>query len=72
MDSAEIPLANWPHYGALSRDEAMASLEVFVSSPKLAAVVITEINPDHDPDGSLMARLIDGLGRALRPLAAYD
>jgi len=69
MDSAEIPLANWPHYEALSLDDAMQALEIFVGSDKLTAIVITEINPDHDPDGLLMGRFVAGLSRALRPLA---
>ncbi len=71
MDSAEIPLANWPHYEALSLDDAMQALTVFVGSDKLAAMVMTEINPDHDPDGLLLRRLVDGLSRALRPLAEH-
>ena len=42
MDSAEIPLANWPHYGALSLGDAMRCLQVFVGTPKLAALVVTD------------------------------
>jgi len=30
MDSAEIPLADWPHYDALSFGDAMRCLSVFV------------------------------------------
>ena len=70
MDSAEIPLANWPHYDALEFGEAMRCLSVFVSSPKLAALVVTEINPDHDPDGLLIRRFVDGFADALQPMAA--
>lgn len=70
MDSAEIPLADWPHYDALSFGDAMKCLSVFVGSPKLAALVITEINPDHDPDGLLMRQFIDAFADALRPVAA--
>jgi len=70
MDSAEIPLANWPHYDALEFGEAMRCLRVFVSSPKLAALVVTEINPDHDPDGLLLRRFVDGFADALQPIAA--
>ena len=70
MDSAEIPLADWPHYDALEFGEAMRCLTVFVSSPKLAALVVTEINPDHDPDGLLIRRFIDGFADALQPMAA--
>jgi arginase len=70
MDSADIPLADWPHYDALSFGDAMHSLKEFVASPKLAALVLTEINPDHDPDGLLVRRFIDGFADALVPLAA--
>ncbi len=70
MDSAEIPLANWPHYDALSFGDAMHCLRVFVGTPKLAALVVTEINPDHDPDGLLVRQFIDAFADALRPVAA--
>ena len=70
MDSAEIPLANWPHYDALSFGDAMRCLQVFVGTPKLAALVVTEINPDHDPDGLLVAQFVDAFADALRPVAA--
>jgi arginase len=70
MDSAEIPLANWPHYGALSFGDAMRCLSIFVGSPKLAALVVTEINPDHDPDGLLVRQFVDAFADALRPVAA--
>ena len=70
MDSAEIPLANWPHYDALSFGDAMRCLRVFVGTPKLAALVVTEINPDHDPDGLLVAQFVDAFVDAWRPVAA--
>ncbi len=70
MDSAEIPLANWPHYGALSFGDAMRCLRVFIETPKLAALVVTEINPDHDPDGLLVRQFVDAFADALRPVAA--
>jgi arginase len=70
MDSAEMPLSNWPHYDALSLGETMRCLSVFVGSPRLAALVVTEINPDHDPDGLLVRQFVDAFAGALRPLAA--
>jgi arginase len=70
MDSAEIPLANWPHYDALSFGDAMHCLSAFVGTSKLAALVVTEINPDHDPDGLLVRQFIDAFADALRPVAA--
>lgn len=70
MDSAEIPLGNWPHYDALSFGDTMRCLSVFVRSPKLAALVVTEINPDHDPDGLLVRQFVHAFADALRPVAA--
>ena len=70
MDSAEIPLADWPHYDALSFGEAMRCLRVFTGSPKLAALVVTEINPDHDPAGLWIRQFVDAFSEALRPVAA--
>jgi arginase len=70
MDSAEIPLADWPHYDALSFGDAMRCLRVFVGSPKLAALVVTEINPDNDPDGLLIRQFIDAFTDAMSPVAA--
>ena len=70
MDSAEIPLADWPHYDAVSFGDAMRCLSVFVGSPKLAALVVTEINPDNDPDGLLVRQFIDAFAGAMRPVAA--
>jgi arginase len=69
MSSSEIPLGDWPHYDGLSLSEAMEALLVFADSPKLAAMVVTEINPDHDPEGLLLRRFADDLARSLRPLA---
>lgn len=70
MDSAEIPLADWPHYDALSFGDAMHCLRVLIESPKLAALVLTEINPDNDPDGLLVRQFIDAFADAMRPVAA--
>ncbi len=70
MDSAEVPLADWPHYDALSFGDAMHCLSVFVGSPKLAALVVTEINPDNDPDDLLVRQFIDAFAAAMRPVAA--
>ena len=44
-------------------------LEV-VAPAILAALVVTEINPDHDPEGLLVRQFIDAFADALRPVAA--
>jgi arginase len=63
VDSGDLPLANFPHYGqGLSLADALACLEVFLGGAKLGGVVVTEVNPDHDPDdGGQLGRLVDGL-----------
>ncbi len=40
-----------------------------LSSPKFGGLVLTEVNPDHDPDGTLARLLLDGLAVA-SPAAA--
>jgi arginase len=65
VDSGDLPLANFPHFGqGLSLADAFACLDAFLASPRLGGLVVTEVNPDHDPGGQL-ARLVDGLVAAL-------
>jgi arginase len=66
VDSGDLPLANFPHFGqGLTLADALACLEVFLGSAKLGGLVVTEVNPDHDPDGRQLGRLVDGLVGAL-------
>jgi arginase len=66
VDSADLPLANYPHHGqGLRFDAAMAVLRELCASPAFAALVLTEVNPTHDPGGELLGRYIDGVTAAL-------
>jgi arginase len=65
VDADDFPAGDVPHYHGLSFDEAMSALDVFVASQKLAALVITEFNADHDPEGTLAARLVDAVAKSL-------
>jgi arginase len=66
IDSTDLPLANYPHFNlGQSCDSVMVSLATFCGDPGFAGLVITEVNPDHDADGTLLARLIDGIVTAL-------
>jgi arginase len=66
VDTGDLPLANFPHFNqGLTLADAVACLEVFCGSAKLGGVVVTEVNPDHDPDGTQLGRLVDGLAAAL-------
>jgi arginase len=66
IDSTEFPLANFPHFNeCLPEHLAMRCLREFGRSPGLAALVITEVNPDRDPSGELVERLVTALVDAL-------
>jgi arginase len=66
VDSADLPLANYPHHGkGLRFDAAMAVLRELCASPAFAALVLTEVNPTHDPAGELLGRYINGVTAAL-------
>jgi arginase len=66
VDTGDLPLANFPHFNqGLTFADAIACLEVFCGSAKLGGVVVTEVNPDHDPDGTQLGRLVDGLAAAV-------
>ena len=69
LDTGAFPLANFPHFAGLTLDEARVCLGIFGQSPKLAGLIVTEVNPDHDPDGVLIPALIDVLCGALCPAA---
>jgi arginase len=66
VDTGDLPLANFPHFNqGLTLADAMACLAVFCGGAKLGGLVVTEVNPDHDPDGTQLGRLVDGLAAAL-------
>jgi arginase len=66
VDSGDLPLANYPHYGTgVSLEAAAQALAVAAAAPDLAAVVLTEVNPTHDPDGRQIRRYVDAVGGAL-------
>lgn len=59
LDCAEFPAADAPHKSGLPIAEAIAALRSFRSSPKCVGLVVTEYNPDLDPDASAAHKLID-------------
>jgi arginase len=65
IDTGAFPLANFPHFNGLSLDEVACCLRVFCQRPELAAVVVTEVNPSHDPQHAMLSELRDVLGDAL-------
>jgi arginase len=63
-----FPLANFPHFAGLTLDEAGACLDVFAGGEKFGGLVITEVNPGHDPSGELLRTLAARVTRALGPV----
>ena len=68
VDSGDLPLGNFPHYGSGVRLEHAAScLRVLLADPACAGLVLTEVNPTHDPHGGQLARYVSALAAALAP-----
>ena len=65
-----FPLANFPHFAGLTLEEVSAGLGEFTSGAKFGGLVITEVNPDHDPDGQLIRTLAQALTGALAGLGS--
>lgn len=65
VDVMDFPATDVPHPGGLDTKSAFAALRVFVAAPTCAAIVVTELNAERDPDGSHTACLVDGLVDAL-------
>jgi arginase len=66
VDSRDLPLANYPHYGTgIPLDAAGEVLAILCAAPTLAAIVLTEINPSYDPTGHQLARYINTVAGAI-------
>jgi arginase len=66
VDSRDLPLANYPHYGTgVSLDAAGDVLAALCAAPALAAIVLTEVNPSYDPTGRQLARYVDTVAGAV-------
>jgi arginase len=66
VDSGDLPLGNFPHYGTgLRLSVAAEVLAVLLASPKLRAFVLTEVNPSYDPDGQQLERYVEAVTGSL-------
>ena len=66
VDFEDFPLAeNSRRKEALSFESAMTSLCRILECERVAALTVTEVNPDHDPGGNIedfVSRLVDAIG----------
>ena len=66
VDSRDLPLANFPHYGTgIPLAAAGDVLGTLCAAPTLAAIVLTEVNPSYDPSGDQLARYVDTVAAAI-------
>lgn len=66
VDSRDLPLANFPHYGTgVPLAAAAEALTIACAAPTLAAIVLTEVNPSYDPSGHQLARYVDAVTTAI-------
>ncbi len=68
VDSGDLPLGNFPHYGTGVRFERVVEcLRAPRQHPSFGGLVLTEVNPTHDADGQLIERYVRGIVDALTP-----
>jgi arginase len=66
IDSGDLPLANYPHYGGgVSLAMAGDVLEILLAAPSLGALILTEVNPTYDPAGEQLVRYVETVTAAL-------
>ena len=66
VDSGDLPLANFPHYGSGVRlSHVVTCLQVLRAAPAFAGLVLTEVNPTHDPGGAQLARYVAAITAAV-------
>ncbi|KAF7197503.1 Arginase [Pseudocercospora fuligena] len=61
IDGSTFPLANVPNRTGAGFEEILAAIKVFLKCEKVCGMVVTEVNPDHDPGTRMLGRLIDEL-----------
>jgi arginase len=66
VDSRDLPLANYPHYATgVPLTTAREVLAILLGAPHVGALVLTEVNPTHDPSGEQLARYVDAVAGAM-------
>jgi arginase len=68
LDALELPLADIATYGTGLRLEHLTPLmTALIADSRVIGVTVVEANPDHDPDGTSVRRLVAALAQALSP-----
>jgi arginase len=74
IDFTDAPLSeNTGRNEGLGFEQAFRALRVILSSPNLAALTVTELNPNHgEPHGATVERFVGALVQALAPAPAIS
>lgn len=66
IDSNQLPLANFPHYGTgIGIEDAGLALDELCAAHNLRLLSLTEVNPGHDTSGVYLERYLDLVTSAL-------
>ena len=66
VDALDLPLADIATYGTGVRlDHVAPLLQTLIADPRVVGMSVVEANPDHDPDGTSITRLVTALAQAL-------
>jgi arginase len=66
IDSADLPLANYPHYGVgVPLATAADVLSGLLAMPGVAALTLTEVNPTYDASGRELERYVHAVADAV-------
>lgn len=69
LDALDLPVADIATCGTGLRLEHLTPLlAVLIADPRVIGVTVVEANPDHDPDGTSLVRLIAALTQAVSPI----
>jgi arginase len=63
--SEEFPAVDVPGPGGLGLDQVRRALEIFARAKNLAALEVTEYNPERDPDGQWAKLVVEMIAQAL-------
>ena len=66
LDALDLPLADIATYGTgLRLDHVVPLLGTLVADPRVVGMTVVEANPDHDPEGTSIRRLVTAVAAAL-------
>ena len=65
IDVTNTSAVDVPHVGGLALEDAIQALKIFVASPRCIGLVVTELNPELDADGSVALSLARGIAECL-------